>query len=260
MNPFDSSLAARLYAQGRPFYHPLIADLIRPHVGDCARRALDVACGTGLSTRILLESADEVTGCDASQPMLDAAFQDTRIRYAYASATEMPFQDAQFDIITLGSGLHWFDGIPFVHEAVRLLAPGGHLIIYDHGFAGEMSYCPQYAEWHRSAYLGRFPPPPRGSGQPNPALMCEGGLIEVASTTFAHHWPFFSADALAGYLLTQSNVLAAAQGARLIIEGARAWIIAGASPAFRLAQELFRFTGRVTIWKRVEGAGTYHGR
>lgn len=82
-NPFSTSLAASLYAKGRPFYHPVIAELLRSALGKDfhVRHALDVACGTGLSTRILLEFADSVTGCDDARAMIDEAFLDPRITY-----------------------------------------------------------------------------------------------------------------------------------------------------------------------------------
>lgn len=249
MNPFDTPLAARLYAEGRPFHHPRVADLMRPHLPRRVPRALDVACGTGLSTRILLEFAEEVTGCDGSRCMLDAAFQDPRITYVCAPATAMPFGDESFGLITLGSGLHWFAAEAFLGEAARLLSPGGHLVVYDHAFTGGMTRSPAYAEWHHREYLTRFPPPPRASATPDAAALRRAGLEQTCAATFESDLPFSPAG-LASYLLTQSNVLAALQDFRLHVEDVRAWIIAGVSSTFRLPAESFRFAGTVMMYRR----------
>lgn len=248
MNPFSSASAARLYAAGRPFYHPLLADHIRIHVTQRVSRALDVACGTGLSTRILLEFADEVIGCDTSQPMLDEAFRDPRISYVCAPATAMPFDDDDFDFITLSSGLHWFGAAAFLGEATRLLISGGKLVINDHGFAGVMACRPDYQHWHQELYLAHFPPPPRASSVIDSAMAKHAGLVKISHTTFDHLWPL-SPDALAAYLLTQSNVLVAVDVATNT-ESIRAWVKDGTAPCFQLPQECFRFAGQVTIWQK----------
>ncbi len=251
MNPFDRTLAARLYVCGRPFYHPLIAGFIRQHVPQRTCRALDVACGTGLSTRILLEFADEVIGCDLSQAMLDQAFRDPRIAYACAPATDMPYPDGHFDLICLGSGLHWLDGDAFLREAARLLGQGGRIVIYDHGFAGEMACCAEYAVWHRERYLTRFPSPPRSSGTPSNDVAHALGLAREFQSNFEHYWPF-SATGLVDYLLTQSNVLASVSSSEENITDVRAWLTAEVCQFFGIPQEVFRFCGSVSIIRYTE--------
>lgn len=249
MNPFDSPLAARLYARGRPFPHPLVADLFRPHVPAKVAHALDVACGTGLSARILLEFADQVAGCDASQPMLDAAFQDPRLTYHCATATAMPFDDEHFGLITLGSGLHWLEADAFLREAQRLLAPGGQLVIYDHGFTGQMACRPDYQTWHREQFLARFPAPPRSVSTLPTSPAATFGFTQTFQTGFEHHWPM-SVASHADYLLTQSNVLLPLHNQATTPEEVRGWIQATTLDLFRLPQETFRFAGRVTIFRR----------
>jgi SAM-dependent methyltransferase len=57
MNFFVYPTAAKRYANGRPFFHPLAIKKIKEVCCENGRidRALDVGCGTGQSTQALLE-------------------------------------------------------------------------------------------------------------------------------------------------------------------------------------------------------------
>src|SRR5687767_15675923 len=93
MNYFNTKAAAERYSKGRPDFHK---NTIK-HIRDFLRletkldRALDIACGTGLSTKALLEIAANVYGTDVSQDMLDFACKTGGIKYATAPAEEQPF-------------------------------------------------------------------------------------------------------------------------------------------------------------------------
>jgi SAM-dependent methyltransferase len=60
------------YATARPYLHPEIFEGVRAQLGLSGKvaRALDVGCGTGLSSVALGALAGEVVGTDASAPML----------------------------------------------------------------------------------------------------------------------------------------------------------------------------------------------
>src|SRR6187549_2325954 len=111
MNYFSPKTAAERYSKGRPHFH---SNTIQ-HIKDYLRldkklnNALDIACGTGLSTKALLEIATNVYGTDMSQEMLNFALQKDKINYSVASAEQQPFADSNFDLITVSSGVHWFD-------------------------------------------------------------------------------------------------------------------------------------------------------
>ena len=75
MSFFSFQRVAEGYANHRPFYHPLVMEKIRQHInlkGKC-NNALDIGCGTGLSTIALKELADNVTGIDSSEEMIAMA-------------------------------------------------------------------------------------------------------------------------------------------------------------------------------------------
>jgi SAM-dependent methyltransferase len=69
-NYFAHESAADRYAQGRPYYHPLVIERLVKFTR-IARfaHALDVACGAGQSTRALAAVADRVDAIDVSAPM-----------------------------------------------------------------------------------------------------------------------------------------------------------------------------------------------
>src|SRR3954462_5799377 len=91
-NLFVHRSAAQRYAAARPYFHPLVMARIVSVTG-IARfdRALDVACGTGQSSRALLEVADRVDATDISPEMIAQAEQDARVHYHVAPAERLPF-------------------------------------------------------------------------------------------------------------------------------------------------------------------------
>ena len=97
--------------------------------------ALDVCCGTGDLAEALSRAGARTIGCDFSHAMLSVAHRrQPSISYLQADALKLPFASAQFDIVTIGYGLRnladFHDGIS---ELLRLLRPGGRLLILDFG-------------------------------------------------------------------------------------------------------------------------------
>ncbi len=106
--------------------------------GDCA---LDVCCGTGdltleLSRRVA--PTGSVVGCDFSEPMLDLAREKGSdrgaegIRFEWADALQLPYDDDRFDAVTVGFGVRNFaDRDRGLREMARVLRPGGRLVILE---------------------------------------------------------------------------------------------------------------------------------
>ncbi|QIS22133.1 bifunctional 2-polyprenyl-6-hydroxyphenol methylase/3-demethylubiquinol 3-O-methyltransferase UbiG [Nocardia terpenica] len=99
-------------------------------------RVLDVGCGGGVLAEAFAGAGCAVTGVDPSQPSLDAARAHARdsgraIRYQPASAEELPFPDASFDVVYCCDVLeHVSDLNAAIGEAARVLKPGGYYL-YD---------------------------------------------------------------------------------------------------------------------------------
>lgn len=226
MNHFAPKTAAERYAKGRPDFH---ANTIS-HINDYLQldhkfsHALDIACGTGLSTKALLAIADNVYGTDASPEMLSHALLPEKIHYSVAFAEKQPFPDHQFDLITVCSGVHWFDIDKFLAEANRLLKPGGWLLLYENHFTAEMDGIKLFSNWFRDIYLKKFPSPPRNNDYPwtNETLLPKG-LRLITEERFKNSVNF-SKQQLTLYFTTQSNIIAAVENNYSTYEQAEAWL------------------------------------
>src|SRR4029079_9018844 len=126
---FAAPGVGELYASARPVHHPRSLARIRSLVGDApVGRAIDLACGTGMSTVALADHADTVVGVDISPEMLGSARRSPAVSYLLASAERMPFPNQAFDAATCCSGVHWFDQERFfaeVRRGVRARGLGG---------------------------------------------------------------------------------------------------------------------------------------
>lgn len=111
-----------------------LIDRVNPQPG---QTLLDVGTGNGATPIYLAEMYSLIaTGVDVDpdQIALANAHQPTRqpVRFMVASATNLPFEDAEFDIVATAKATHHIPDWPTaVAEMVRVLKPGGHLIYRD---------------------------------------------------------------------------------------------------------------------------------
>jgi ubiquinone/menaquinone biosynthesis C-methylase UbiE len=103
------------------------------------QRALDVGCGPGALTAVLVErlGSDHVAALDPSEPFVDAA--RTRmpgVDIRLASAESIPFDDDSFDLALAELVVQFMrDPVAGVREMGRVTRPGGTIAacIWDHG-------------------------------------------------------------------------------------------------------------------------------
>lgn len=60
-------------------------------------------------------------------------------------------------MITVCSGVYWFDIDDFLIEANRLLKSKSWLILYDNFFISEMQDVPEFTDWFPEVYLKKIP-------------------------------------------------------------------------------------------------------
>ncbi|MGH2973694.1 MAG: class I SAM-dependent methyltransferase, partial [Solirubrobacterales bacterium] len=97
---------------------------------------LDVACGTGASSRRAFETDGcSVVGTDLSTAMVGdavATSPNERVRFLVADAEGLPLADESVDAVLCECALCLFpDPLRALGEAVRVLRPGGRIAVSD---------------------------------------------------------------------------------------------------------------------------------
>jgi demethylmenaquinone methyltransferase/2-methoxy-6-polyprenyl-1,4-benzoquinol methylase len=133
-------LSAALSLGQDPRWRRAMVASIRAEREDCV---LDVATGTGLVARALVESYDcEVVGVDQSRDMLAGARRALasrpdlapRIDLVQAEAERLPFADAEFDHLTFTYLLRYVDDpAATLRELARVVKPGGRIAALEFG-------------------------------------------------------------------------------------------------------------------------------
>lgn len=248
MNFFGSKSAAERYSKARPYFHPNVVERIKTFLSldQPLALAIDVGCGTGLSSIALKEAATRVVGVDASFEMITLAQKDPCVEYIVADAERLPLRDDDFDLMTLSQAFHWLERESFLVEARRVLRPKGWLVVYDNYFSGRMASDSGFEEWFQQNYPKRFPAPAKAT------LRFEERDAENEGFHLLKHDQYlnsmrFSLKALVDYLLTHSNVIAAVEFGVEDLAEVRYWLTENIKVFYRKQREAeFLFAG--VIW------------
>ena len=121
-------------------------EAVQPHLKPGAA-VLDLCCGSGEAAAPWLAAGFAVTGLDVSPHALDLAAQrHPNLKRVEGLAEDPPLADASFSAIQLSVALHEFprsDRKRVLHSALRLLEPGGWLVLVDLHPAGPWLQLPQ---------------------------------------------------------------------------------------------------------------------
>ena len=131
----DFGKTADDYARHRAGYPDwLFERLMRRGLARPGMRALDLATGTGYLARGLAQRGLTVTGLDVSADMIAAAkaldlAHGLSIDYVVGKSEQTGLPAASFDLVTAACAWHWFDRSKATAEVLRLLKPGGWVVI-----------------------------------------------------------------------------------------------------------------------------------
>jgi ubiquinone/menaquinone biosynthesis C-methylase UbiE len=117
---------ADAYEAYRLGYTGLVWDHLARHCGLLeGADVIDLGCGTGLSSRPLIDRGANLIGIEPDADMLaraEASLGD-RARFQLARAEQLPLPDQSVDLVVAAQAAPWFEE----PEILRVLRPGGHV-------------------------------------------------------------------------------------------------------------------------------------
>jgi len=122
------------YVRYRPSYPPEALRVLQSECGLLPTHMVaDIASGTGIWTRMLLENGNRVFGVEPNPEMRQAG---ERLLAGFAKfisivgkAEETTLGDGSVDFVTAAQAAHWFDRERSRREFARILRPGGWLVL-----------------------------------------------------------------------------------------------------------------------------------
>ncbi len=131
---------AELYADTRPAPPSVILNICTQLIRTPQPTLIvDLGSGTGLSTVLWIETAQQVIGIEPNADMRLQATQRAatfphaeRVRYQDGLSTQTGLPSHCADIVTCSQSLHWMEPEATFAEVARILKPGGLFAAYDY--------------------------------------------------------------------------------------------------------------------------------
>jgi ubiquinone/menaquinone biosynthesis C-methylase UbiE len=122
------------YLRYRPGYPPEVMVLLKNECGLTPDSVVaDIASGTGIFTRALLENGNRVFGVEPNANMRKAAEEFlrpySRFQSVNGTAEGTTLPDRSVDVVTAAQAAHWFDRENARREFCRILKPGGWTVL-----------------------------------------------------------------------------------------------------------------------------------
>jgi ubiquinone/menaquinone biosynthesis C-methylase UbiE len=243
------------YATARPPLHARIvaraAELL--NMRSPVPVALDLGCGSGISTRALLNLADTVIGIEPNHLMTARARETVpAARFITGQAEAIPLRPQTVDLITAAGSLNYTRLPEALEEAARVLSSNGVLCVYDFAQGRRFRSSGLLASWF-DEFEGRCPMPA------SEALYLDTNVLANASPKFRTlaSEPLelaspMTAERYSAYIMTETNIAAAM---RQGIERANilAWMRNSLALVFRNNTEEVLFSGYVVCLEVCSG-------
>ena len=122
------------YVRYRPAYPSAVLDLLTSDCGLTAASVVaDIASGTGIFTRMLLENGNRVFGVEPNAEMRNAGEELLRAYPRFTSvagtAEATTLADHSVDFVTAAQAAHWFDREKARREFIRICRCGGWTVL-----------------------------------------------------------------------------------------------------------------------------------
>ncbi|MGW0811153.1 class I SAM-dependent methyltransferase [Nonomuraea sp. NPDC002799] len=188
---FDS--AADTYQDARPDYPAaLYSDLLAITAITPPARLLEIGCGPGKATAPLARMGFRITAVELGDALAARARQHLAA-FAGVSVITSSFEDweppagARFDLVYAATAWKWVDPEVKYVKAAELLAPGGHLAVWNADHALPAGFDPFFTEIQKVyEEIGEGDggpwPPPEEAADPMAAEFDASGLFTVVGT------------------------------------------------------------------------------
>jgi SAM-dependent methyltransferase len=122
------------YIKYRPGYPGEILDLLCRECGLTGETIIaDVGCGPGNSATMFLENGNRVFGVEPNAGMRAAAARELALFPWFipvdGTAEATSLRTGSVDVIVAAQAFHWFDPEKTRAEFIRILKPGGHIVL-----------------------------------------------------------------------------------------------------------------------------------
>lgn len=122
------------YVRYRPGYPSGVLRILREECGLTPGDVVaDIASGTGIWTRMLLENGNRVFGVEPNTEMRQAGERllagFPKFTSVAGTAEGTTLEDESIDLVTAAQAAHWFDRMRARAEFLRILKPGGWLVL-----------------------------------------------------------------------------------------------------------------------------------
>jgi SAM-dependent methyltransferase len=139
---------AQAYARHRPTYP---ADMFAYLASLAPSRQLAWDCGTGngQAAIALAEHFQHIIATDASASQIENAFPHDRVEYRVEPSEQTSLPNGAFDLVTVGTAVHWFDFGLFYAEVRRVAKANGILAVWTYSFP---DIIPTVEQWIENFY------------------------------------------------------------------------------------------------------------
>lgn len=165
--------------------------------------------------------------------MLNVAENKNLITYKVAPAEKQPFNDNFFDIVTVSSGVHWFNINDFLNETNRILKSKSWLVIYDNFFISEMQDVSEFSTWFSEIYCSKYPSPSRNDNYEWTEQNLEPKNFSLVKNEEFKNEIEFTLEKLILYFTTQSNIAAQIENSNTSYIEVENWLREQLKPFFK---------------------------